>query len=168
MWLARLDPDRRAAARRLMSVLERVGIDDPSLIRRDVEGNVPEVAATLLAQRVRREALDIWRDPDAIGDTLADLARAARGHLRATTGAAVAAARGAIQDAPDPEQAAAFAWAVAARTALAVFEAIDGEDHERRVTGDPGWRLVELDGHREPTGRTITLDASDLLESPQD
>ena len=57
---------------------------------------------------------------------------------------------------------------MAARTALAVFEAIDGEGHERRVTGDPGWRLVELDGRREPTGRTITLDASDLLEVPQD
>jgi hypothetical protein len=168
VWLARLDADRRAAARHLLAVLERVGIDDPSLIRRDVEGNVPEVAATLLAQRVRREALDIWRDPDAVGDTLADLARAARGHLRAPTEAALAAARGAIKDAPDPEQAAAFAWAVAARTALAVFEAIDGEGHERRVTGDPGWRLVELDGRREPTGRTITLDASDLLESPQD
>lgn len=163
-WLERLSPGQQAEARRLLAILERLGIDDPALVRREIEANLPEVARALLARRVQREAVDIWREPASVGREVAALPKNVRRHLRPLVEPALEAAERVRAGKGSPADVAAFARLVAIRTAAAVFDAIDTEGHEARLSGEPGWRLVELDGRREPTKRAITLDQSDLLE----
>jgi hypothetical protein len=162
-WLERRTPAEQAQAHRLLAVLERLGIDDPALVRRDIEANVPEVAAALLARRVQREAIAIWREPESVARELASLRSAVKRHLRPLVEPQLEAADRVAKGTASPDDLAAFAWLVAIRTAGAFFDAIDGEGDERRLAGEPGWRLLELDGRREPTGRAITLDVSDVL-----
>lgn len=167
-WLERLPAAQQADARRLLAILERLGIEDPALVRRELEANLPEVARALLARRVQRDALGIWADARSVGRELGGIPQNVRRHLRARVAPALEAAERVLAAKGSPDDVAAFAWLVAVRTAGAVFDAIDGEGHESRVPGEPGWRLVELDGRREPTRRAITLDASDILEPDAD
>jgi hypothetical protein len=78
-WLERLPPAQRADARRLLALLDEVGIDDPTLVRRELEANLPEIATVLLSAAVRTQALDIWRDPDGLTDEIRSVASAATG-----------------------------------------------------------------------------------------
>jgi hypothetical protein len=167
-WLQRLPPDRADEARRLLAILERLDIDDPAIVRREIEANLPEVARTLLVRRLRREVLDPWHDATEIRVSLEDLPSDVRRHLRPLIEPAVASAGRVLGGKGSAEDAAAFAWLVALRTASAVFDVLDSEGDERRVAGEPGWRLLELDGRREPTGRAIAVDTSDLLEDVSD
>ena len=165
-WLERLTTSQQAEARRLQAILERLRIDDPTLVRREFEANLPEVAHALLAAEVRRQAIDPWRDPKHLARELAAVEKSVRRHLRPVLAPAIDAAQRQIDAATSPDDLATFAWLVALRTASAVFEAIDQEGHPDRRTGEPGWRLLELDGRREPTDRAIALDTSDLVEEP--
>ena len=148
-WLVRLPSGRQEEARRLLAILDRMGIDDPLLARREIEADLPEIARALLARRVRHDALDIWREPDAITTAVESAAADVRRHLRPLVEPALDAAERIVAGTAGSEDAAAFAWLVALRTIGAVFDAIDSEGDERRIAGEPGWRLVELDGRRE-------------------
>ena len=163
-WMSRLAPPDRERADALLAVLARLGINDPALVRREVEGNIPEVARLLLARRVRAEAVDPWRDPHRLLAEVEQLPAPARRHLRGQVEGAVAAARR-LLDRPDAsEGAAALAWLVALRTVARVFAVLDAERRDPKVRDEPGWRLLELASRQEPTDRSITVDDSDLLE----
>jgi len=165
-WLGRLQSDRQAEARRLLAILDRLGIDDALLARRQVEADLPEISRALLARRIRREALDIWREPGAVSTEVESVANEVRRHLRPLVEPVLDAAGRALVGTGSGDDAASLAWLVALRTVGAVLDVIDSEGDERRVAGEPGWRLVELDGRREPTNRAIALDPSDVLDAP--
>jgi hypothetical protein len=167
-WLTRLPSDQQSTARRLLALLELVGIDDPAIVRRELEANLPEVASLLLAREVRRSVVEAWRDPAELDRYLASMAEDVPRRLRPLVEPAVERATRAVNAATakaDRDHLAALAWLVGLRTTAAVFEALDREGRAGRSAGEPGWRVVELDGHREPTKRGIALDLSDLLES---
>jgi hypothetical protein len=163
-WLTRLEPKEQQEARRLLGLLERLGIDDPTLVRRDVEGNVPEIARLLLARRVREDALDPWRDKETAQTDATDLPARVRRHLRGEIEPFVEAAER-LTDSADADDLAAYAWLVAVRTAARIFEALESEGRKPPAPGRPGWRLVEVDPKGDVTGRGLILDESDLLES---
>jgi hypothetical protein len=166
-WLERLAAPQQADARRLLALLDRLGIDDPSLVRRELEANEPEVSRALLAREVRRLAVAPWEDPDDIERELASVEKGIRRHLRPTLSEDLDAAERAVQRIGASDDLAAFARLVALRTAAGIFEALDLEGRDGRATGEPGWRLLELDGRREPTDRAIVLEVSDLLDAPE-
>ncbi len=167
-WLLRLPADLQTDARRLLALLDKVGLADPSLVRRELEANLPEVARVLLVTDVRNRALDIWRDPDGLASEVASVEASAQRHLRGALKPALEGAERHIRSAASTQDLAAFAGLVALRTVVAVFESLDREGREGRATGEPGWRLVELDGRREPTKRAIVVELSHLLETPED
>jgi len=58
-WLTDLHPSRRGRARRLIAQLASDGIPDPEgLVRRDVIGDVPALAAHAIARRLAELAAD--------------------------------------------------------------------------------------------------------------
>ena len=167
-WIGRLPAANQKEAHRLLALLERAGIDDPSLARRELEAGIPEIARTLLARRVQEEALGAWRsdeeDKEAMRARIRALSAGVPRHLRDEIDDALDAADRVIDGARRGADIGAFAWLVALRTAVVIFEAIDAEGREKRTTGEPGWRLVELDAKRQPTNRQITIDETHLVE----
>jgi hypothetical protein len=166
-WIRRLADADAKEARRLLAILERAGIDDPMVARRELEADVPEVASTLLARRVQ-ESLTVWKagknDKEVARARMRELSAAVPRHLRDEIDEALDGANRVIDGTRRDADIGALAWLVALRTAADVFKAIDAEGREKRATGEPGWRLMELDGKRQPTNRQITIDESDLME----
>jgi hypothetical protein len=165
-WLERLAAPQQANARRLLSLLDRLGIDDPGLVRRELEANEPEVSRALLAREIRRLAVAPWQNPDGVGREVASLEKDVRRHLRTALEADLDAAERAVNRLGPTDELAALARLVALRTAVGIFAALDLEGRDGRATGEPGWRVLELDGRREPTDRAIVLEVSDLLDAP--
>ena len=141
-WIEELEDDDAEAAdraRRAVVALERLGIDDAdALVRRDVLGRQPAIAARLLGRSV---------------------AEALRGALDASS--LDAAARAAIprhmKSLRDADDAALGAYAafVSARVLDAVLAVVTGTDRAGDAGRDlPGWRLIE---------RPATRDGSDAL-----
>jgi hypothetical protein len=119
-WLELLAEDDRAAARRardLIAALEDAGIDDAdALVRRDVVGNQPVVAARLLAGEII-DAVSEATEPRALDRLLKRLPATQRETARP---------------------------GVAATSAIeAVLDVLGGSRPRRDL---PGWRLVERDG----------------------
>ncbi len=126
-WIEReLDAPRRDHARRLIRVLSDLGFADvEQLVRTDLLGLSPAIAQALLRRRIQEEAVDPWRDPQALAAALA----------------------GADVTSGDPGSLAA---AVAASTVEDVLRVIDaGGASGKRARDLPGWKLVERDGERE-------------------
>jgi hypothetical protein len=70
-WLADLDPAERGRARRLIARLEEDGVSDAEgLVRRDVVGDVPALAANSIRRRLDELGNDAT--PDAVADLLAE------------------------------------------------------------------------------------------------
>jgi hypothetical protein len=70
-WLADLEPAERGRARRLMAQLAEDGVaDTEGIVRRDVAGGVPAVAARAIAGRL--EALGPDASPAQVAEALAD------------------------------------------------------------------------------------------------
>ena len=119
-WLETLaDQDREAArrARRLIGALEEAGVADAdALVRRDVVGNQPVVAARLLAVEVVR-AIEAATRPAAL-DRLA-------------------------KSLPAADRATARPRLAATAAVEAVLAILGGAKAQRDL---PGWRLVERDG----------------------
>jgi hypothetical protein len=70
-WLTDLEPADRGRARRLIARLEEAGHDDAvSIVRRDVLGDVPAVAARAI--RTRLAELGDEASPDEVAELLAD------------------------------------------------------------------------------------------------
>lgn len=70
-WLTDLEPAERGRARRLIARLEEDGVADAEgLVRRDVIGDVPAVAAAAIGRRL--EELGADATPDAVAALLAD------------------------------------------------------------------------------------------------
>ena len=70
-WLADLEPAPRGRARRLIARLEQAGVADAvSVVRRDILGDVPAIAAIAIARRLA----DLGHDtpPDGVAELLAD------------------------------------------------------------------------------------------------
>jgi hypothetical protein len=174
-WMARLEPEEQATARRLLALLERAGIDEPGLVRREIEADLPEVARALLARGVQRDVMDRWSaGADAIRELVGESTSSAAGATgtnrtkRPTGGARDArsrAARAAVKRLiarADPEDLALLAWLVALQTSAGIFEALAQEGRDAGQ-GLRGWRLVELGAGRAATGRTLGIDEPDLL-----
>jgi hypothetical protein len=160
-WLARLQPEQRVEARRLLSLLERAGINDPAPVRREIEAGLPEVARALLAHRVQRDAIEPWAgDPNVIDELTAGTATTKEARDPRIRAAKAAMRR--LLTKGNPEDLALFAWLVAYVTSIRIFEALE---HEGRDPGQGlrGWRLVELGAGRAPTGRALAIDEPDLL-----
>ena len=115
----------RAEARRLIRALADLGFGDAEqLVRADLLGLSPAIAEALLRRRIQEEAVDRWRDPEA----LASLA-------------------GADVQPGDPG---GLAAAVAASTVGSVLRIIEaGATSGKRGRDLPGWKLVERDGERQ-------------------
>jgi hypothetical protein len=70
-WLSDLEPSERGRARRLIARLEEEGIGDAtSVVRRDLHGNVPAIAAIAVARRLAELGDDAT--PRAVVELLAD------------------------------------------------------------------------------------------------
>ena len=155
-WLDELtDTDRDAAraARRAIEALGRLGIDDADgLVRRDVLGRQPAVAARLLG-RTLAAALAARLDPVALAK---DAKAAIPGPMRALAGA---------------DDAALAAWTafVAARVLEATIDVVASAEKADGAPADlPGWRLVERPGARDAgdrPGRRLIVTAADVTEA---
>jgi hypothetical protein len=154
-WLDELgddDPDAAARARRAIAALEGLGFDDADgVVRRDVLGRQPAIAARLLGRSVA-EALHARLEP-------ADLAASAKGALP-----------GPMKALRDADEAALGAYAafVAARVLDAVLEVVTGADRAVGAGRDlPGWRLIERPAARDGADdmpRRLIVTASDVTE----
>jgi hypothetical protein len=70
-WLTDLEPAERGRARRLIARLEEDGVSDAEgLVRRDVVGDVPALAADSIRRRLDELGTDAT--PDAVADLLAE------------------------------------------------------------------------------------------------
>ena len=136
-WLDELaddDADAAARARRAIAALEKLGVGDADgLVRRDVLGRQPAIAARLIGRSVA-SALRISLEPD-------DLAAAAK--------AALPGPMKRLRDADD-DALAAYAAFVAARVLEATLEVVTGADRAEGAGRDlPGWRLIERPAARD-------------------
>jgi hypothetical protein len=136
-WLDELaddDPDAGARVRRAIAALEKLGVGDADgLVRRDVLGRQPAIAARLIGRSVA-SALRTSLDPD-------DLAAAAK--------AALPGPMKQLRDAND-DALAAYAAFVAARVLEATLEVVTGADRAEGAGRDlPGWRLIERPAARD-------------------
>jgi hypothetical protein len=136
-WLDELgddDPEAAARARRAIAALEHLGLDDADgVVRRDVLGRQPAIAARLLGRAVSA-ALRTRLEPG-------DMASAAK--------AAVPGPMKTLRDA-DEAALAAYAAFVAARVLEAVLEVVTGTDRAEGAGRDlPGWRLIERPAARD-------------------
>ena len=137
-WLETLEGDDREAAQRarvLIHELEQLGVDDAEgLVRRDVLGGQPQVAARLLAEALRR-AIAARLEP---GRLVADARRTRVADARRTR---VAASAQGADSAADPETIAAYA---VARTLEVALEILANSDRLPAAPSRlPGWELVE-------------------------
>src|SRR5829696_3760504 len=151
-WLDELEDDDRAAAvraRRLVEALDALGVSDADrVVRRDLLGRQPAIAATLLgrslatalADRLAPEALE--RDGRrAIPEALRDLRAAGEPAL------------------------AAYAAFVAARVLEATLRVVAGEERAEGAGRElPGWRLVERPGAGDPgdAARRLIVTTADV------
>ena len=152
-WLDRLDPPKRARARRMISALERVGVPEPErLARADVEGLVPQVAPTLLVHRLWREAIDGWAEHG--------LEASAAGRAAAEVAVTLGRLREAGASESDLRELARY---VALRTAGIVVAVVAAAGRGPDADALPGWRLLEVNGPEGEQPRPIFLSADDLL-----
>jgi hypothetical protein len=136
-WLDELeddDPDAAARARRAISALEKLGVGDAdSVVRRDVLGRQPAIAARLIGRSVAA-ALRASLEPG-------DLASASKTALP-----------GPMKKLRDADEAALAAYAafVASRVVEAILEVVTGADRAEGAGRDlPGWRLIERPAARD-------------------
>ena len=161
-WMGRLTPEQRAEARRLLSLLERAGVDDPGLVRREIEAGLPEVVRALLARIVQRDAIDPWAAGAKSIEALTATSTTSKGAGRDPRVRAAKAAAGRLLARSSADDLGLLAWLVALQTSVRIFEAL-GEEGRDAGQGLRGWRLVELGQGRAATGRTLALDEPDLL-----
>jgi hypothetical protein len=136
-WLDELaddDPDAAARARRAIAALEQLGVGDAEgVVRRDVLGRQPAIAARLIGRSVA-SALRTSLEPG-------DLAAAAK--------AALPGPMKRLRDADD-DALAAYAAFVASRVVEAILEVVTGADRAEGAGRDlPGWRLIERPAARD-------------------
>jgi hypothetical protein len=154
-WIEELadeDPDAADRARGAVAALERLGIDDADgVVRRDVLGRQPAVAARLLGRSIA-EGLRSRLEPGSL-------------HTEATS--AIPGPMKALRDADDAALG-AYAAFVAARvvdTVLAIVTATDrAEDAGRDL---PGWRLIERPAARDGSDalpRRLILTRDDVTQ----
>ncbi len=164
-WIARLPPARQAEARRLLGILERLGIDDPAIARRELEADLPGVAAARLAQRLASAVLERWTAGDDALDGLGQpLARRIRPHARARLDPAAVSVKRVRAAKLDPDDVAGVGWLAAVQALVDVLDVLEDEGRGPGSRGMPGWRLVEIDERGKLTGRTIVVDPTDLIE----
>ena len=136
-WLDELeddDPDAAIRARRAIAALEKLGVGDADgVVRRDVLGRQPAVAARLVGRAVAA-ALRTSLEPD-------DLASAAK--------TALPGPMKQLRDADD-DALAAYAAFIASRVLEAILEVVTGADRAEGAGRDlPGWRLIERPAARD-------------------
>ena len=136
-WLDELeddDPDAAARARRAIAALEKLGVKDADgVVRRDVLGRQPAIAARLIGRSVA-SALRALLEPD-------DLAKAAK--------AALPGPMKSLRDVDD-DALAAYAAFVASRVVEAILDVVTGSDRAEGAGRDlPGWRLIERPAARD-------------------
>jgi hypothetical protein len=136
-WLDELaddDPDAAERARRAVAALEKLGVGDADgLVRRDVLGRQPAIAARLIGRSVA-SALRTSLEPD-------ELAAAAK--------AALPGPMKQLRDADD-DALAAYAAFVASRVLEATLDIVTGADRAEGAGRDlPGWRLIERPAARD-------------------
>ncbi|HEX5827120.1 MAG TPA: hypothetical protein VFY23_06345 [Candidatus Limnocylindrales bacterium] len=151
-WLDDLEADDREAAlaaRRAIEALERLGISDAqAVVRRDVLGRQPAVAARLLGHALAA-ALRAPLEP-------AGLARDAR--------SAIPGPMATLRDA-DPDALAAYTAFVAARVLGVTLEVVGGtEKAPGAPSALPGWRLVERPATRGTEPRRLIVTPADVTE----
>ena len=136
-WLDELqddDPDAAARARRAIAALEQLGVGDPEgIVRRDVLGRQPAIAARLIGRSVAG-ALRTALEP---------------GELATAAKAALPGPMKQLRDADDAALA-AYAAFVASRVLEAILEVVTGADRAEGAGRDlPGWRLIERPAARD-------------------
>jgi hypothetical protein len=154
-WLDELgddDADAAARARRAVAALEKLGVDDPEgIVRRDVLGRQPAIAARLVGRSVAA-ALRTTLEP---------------GHLASAAKASLPGPMKSLRDADDAALA-AYAAFVAARVLEAVLEVVTGADRAEGAGRDlPGWRLIERPAARDGADdmpRRLIVTPSDVTE----
>jgi len=154
-WLDELaddDPDAAARARRAIAALETLGVGDADgVVRRDVLGRQPAIAARLIGRSVAA-ALRTSLEP-------ADLASAAK--------TALPGPMKKLRDADDAALA-AYAAFVASRVLEAILEVVTGADRAEGAGRDlPGWRLIERPAARDGADdmpRRLIVTPSDVKE----
>jgi hypothetical protein len=153
-WLEELeddDPEAAARARRAIAALERFGAQDADgVVRRDVLGRQPAVAARLLGRSIA-EALRARLEPGALDH---DARAAIPGPMKT------------LRDA-DEAALAAYAAFVAARVLDAVLGVVAVSDRAEGAGRDlPGWRLVERPAARngDETPRRLIVTPADVAE----
>jgi hypothetical protein len=154
-WLDELgdeDPDAAARARRAIAALEKLGVNDADgVVRRDVLGRQPAIAARLIGRSVA-SALRASLDPG-------DLAAAAR--------TALPAPMKALRDSDD-DALAAYAAFVASRVVEAILNVVTGTDRADGAGRDlPGWRLIERPAARDGADdmpRRLIVTPDDVVE----
>ncbi len=154
-WLDELQDDDAGAAaraRRAIAALEQLGVDDPEgIVRRDVLGRQPAIAARLVGRSVAA-ALRAALEPG----TLASAAKASLPGPMKT-----------LRDADDAALA-AYAAFVAGRVLEAVLGVVTGADRAEGAGRDlPGWRLIERPAARDGADdmpRRLIVTPSDVTE----
>ena len=136
-WLDELeddDPDAAARARRAITALETLGVGDADgVVRRDVLGRQPAIAARLIGRSVAT-SLRASLEP---------------GELASAAKAALPGPMKKLRDA-DEAALAAYAGFVAARVVEAILEVVTGADRAEGAGRDlPGWRLIERPAARD-------------------
>jgi hypothetical protein len=141
-WLDELgadDRDRATAARRAIEALEALGVDDAdALVRRDVLGRQPAIAARLLGRTLARALRDRLDPATLVGDARSAMPGAMR----------------ALNDVPEDALAgyAAFVAARVLEVTLDVVASREKADDAGRTL--PGWRLVERTAPSDAVDRT--------------
>ena len=154
-WLDELaddDPDAAGRARRAIAALEKLGVGDADgVVRRDVLGRQPAIAARLIGRSVA-SALRASLEPD-------DLAAAAK--------AALPGPMKSLRDADD-DALAAYAAFVASRVVEAILDVVTGTDRAEGAGRDlPGWRLIERPAARDGADdmpRRLIVTPDDVVE----
>ncbi len=148
-WLARLEPDARRDAERLVRELTELGLEDAArVVRRDLESEQPFVAETLLAGRLRADSIEPWTSSTAWIAAALD----GRGPLREHA----TVIRGLLEAGVDRDELAELAGAIARRAVELALQVIDSGGFAPSLGRPPrGWRLLETDARSEPTDRRL-------------
>jgi hypothetical protein len=135
-WLRSLDEGDRVTALVLRERLAALGAEDAEAwARSEVSEALPQQVRFLILRRLWRDAVDTWAAPEAL-DRLP-------------------AAKRLLDAGADRNDLVRMARAAAYEAVFAVLDTIDEGHDAEAPEGFPGWRLVEIDPDRGPTGRKV-------------
>ena len=161
-WLASLDTETRAKARRMIERMNELGAEDPEAwVKSEITEDIAQMARFLILRRLWSD-LDAWRDNPSIWIER-EIAEAEK-KPESSFAEAGRALKRIVSAGASLEDIGLVAEMVAYESTFNVLNLID-ESCEPNEEGEdlPGWALIETDAEGEATGRLVVGLHEDLF-----